>query len=122
MRKSNNLKFYRLNKNFSQKQVANYLNVPTGTYGNWEQGTREADYHSLMLLSKLYEVSINQLLGEKEENLIILSKEQYDQLVQAYDLMTKVMKNIRKPTSIQIKNQVIIGDNNSNNNNNINNG
>ena len=122
MRKSNNLKFYRLNKNFSQKQVANYLNVPTGTYGNWEQGTREADYHSLMLLSKLYEVSINQLLGEKEENLIILSKEQYDQLVQAYDLMTKVMKNIRKPTSIQIKNQVIIGDNNSNNNYNINNG
>ena len=100
MKKGNNLKFYR----------------------NREQGTNEADYQSLILLSALYGVSINQLLGEKNEDLIIISKEQYVQLVQAYDLMTKVMKNIRKPTSIQIKNQVIIGDNNSNNNNNINNG
>lgn len=122
MKKGNNLKFYRNNKYLTQKQVADYLKVPVGTYGNWEQGTNEADYQSLILLSTLYGVSINQLLGEKNEDLIMISKEQYGQLVQAYDLMTKVMKNIRRPTSIQIKNQVIIGDNNSNNNNNINNG
>lgn len=101
MRKSNNLKFYRTNRNFSQKQVANYLNVPTGTYGNWEQGTREADYHSLIMLSKLYEVSINQLLGQKEEELIILSKEQYEQLIQSQNLINKVMNNIKNPTSDQ---------------------
>ena len=57
------LKEVRITAGFSQQQVANQLNISQNTYSNWETGRNNIDSDSLSRLSKLFEVSVDYLLG-----------------------------------------------------------
>ena len=95
MTEINNLfREYRINHKLKQQDVADYLNVPVTTYANYEQGKTETDYATLKALSRLYDVTINQLLGEEDENLIIISKNQYLKLIQKNNEIAEILKNI----------------------------
>lgn len=57
------LKELRQNRNLSQKELAEILNVSTGTVGNWEVGLREPDFQTLTKIADIFNVSCDYLLG-----------------------------------------------------------
>ena len=61
------LQSLRKQKNVSQLEVANYLELSVGAYQNYENGRREANYETLTKLSKFFGVTTDYLLGLEEK-------------------------------------------------------
>lgn len=57
-----NLKAARKDCGYTQKQVAEYLDVVESCYANWEQGRTEPNIETLRRLSDLFGVSIDELI------------------------------------------------------------
>ena len=60
------LKEYRLAKGMTMKQVAEEIGVAECTYCAYEHGTREPNIEKLKKLAKLYDCTIDDLIGGKE--------------------------------------------------------
>ena len=73
------LKHYRSARGYSQQQMADFLNVSRVTYARYEQGTREPDIDTMIKLSSILHVLIDQLVGviEPDET---YSSNLYDQM------------------------------------------
>ena len=56
------IKILRTSHNLSQVQLAEQLNVSKQTVSNWENGKSYPDIHSLLLLSNLFGISLDQLI------------------------------------------------------------
>ena len=65
----NSLKSIRKTRGYSQKEVAEMLNVTQGTVSSWEAGRYEPDNNSLQKLADLYGVSTDVILGRESDNL-----------------------------------------------------
>lgn len=50
-------------KNWSQREIAKKLFISQGTYNNWENGKTEPSIEQLISLSKLFDVSIDYIVG-----------------------------------------------------------
>lgn len=95
MNNENNLfSEYRKDKKLRQKDVAEYLHVAVATYANWEQGRTEPDLESLKKLSSLYDATINQLLGLTDKDLILISRNQYERIYKAKELLEIVIEEM----------------------------
>lgn len=57
----------RKNKNVTQKEVANALNIPRGTYAHYELGKRSPDHSMLLNLAEYFNVSTDYLLGRADD-------------------------------------------------------
>ncbi len=55
------LKSLRSEKSFSQKDIANELQIPVSTYANWEQGRREPCLADIIRLLAVLEVNATEL-------------------------------------------------------------
>lgn len=62
------LKKLRMDKNLTQKDLADQLHVTFQTISKWENDENEPDIATLKELAKLYECSIDYLLSEEEEH------------------------------------------------------
>lgn len=62
----NRLEILRKERKMTQQDVANALGLPTTTYRNYEKDEREPSSEILVNISKLYDVSIDWLLGRSE--------------------------------------------------------
>ena len=62
---SERLKELRLEKDLSQKEVADLVHVNRATYTNWERGKRESSFENLVNLADLLEVSLDSLFGRE---------------------------------------------------------
>ncbi|MDE7263183.1 MAG: helix-turn-helix domain-containing protein [Anaeroplasmataceae bacterium] len=60
-----NIKRFRLQRNWTQEDLASQLEVTRQTISKWEQGINEPDISTLQKLSVLFEVSIDELLGKE---------------------------------------------------------
>lgn len=56
------IKNYRTNMNISQEELAEKIYVTRQTISNWENNKSYPDIHSLLLLSSLFQVSLDQLI------------------------------------------------------------
>ena len=63
---SKRLKELRLMYGYTQTQVANMLNIKQQSYIRYEYGTGEPNLQTLVLLSEIYNVSVDYLLGKSE--------------------------------------------------------
>lgn len=59
---SKNLIFIRTEFGFSQVKVAELLNVKRSTYAGWEEGRNEPSIDTLIEISKLYSITLDQLI------------------------------------------------------------
>ena len=59
------LKELRLEKKIGQVELASAIGVSKGVISLWENGLREPNMHSLMVLAKFFNVSIDELVGLK---------------------------------------------------------
>lgn len=62
MELSSQIKKYRTNMNLSQEQLAEKVYVTRQTISNWENDKSYPDIHSLILLSTLFQISLDQLI------------------------------------------------------------
>ncbi|MGX4599026.1 helix-turn-helix domain-containing protein [Faecalimicrobium sp. JNUCC 81] len=69
------LKQARLKKELTQENVANILNVSRTTISNWEVGRSYPDLESVVALSDLYNISLDELLREDEDMVKKLSND-----------------------------------------------
>ena len=58
----NQIKKYRANMDLSQEELAEKVYVTRQTISNWENGKSYPDIHSLLLLSNLFGISLDQLI------------------------------------------------------------
>ena len=58
-----NLKELRLEKNLGQVELAKAIGVSKGVISMWENGLREPNMYSLILLAKFFNISIDELVG-----------------------------------------------------------
>lgn len=61
-----NLRKIRVEKGYSQLEIANELNTTQQQYSKYEVGTQELPARHIITLCKLYNVSADLLLGLKE--------------------------------------------------------
>ena len=66
MRFGENFKRFRLEVCLSQKEVAKQLGIHQSNISDWENDISRPDYEKLIQLSKIYGVSICDLLGVDE--------------------------------------------------------
>lgn len=104
MKKINEIiKDFREDNDLSQNEVAKYLNIPRSTYGHYETGNSKLPIETVIQLSKLYNITPNDLLGFSSDlagtdiskahklfNLIQKENINIDKLIE----MIKLMKNI----------------------------
>ncbi len=62
---SQNLRYLRLENNLTQHKVADYLNISRSAYAYYESAASLPSCQSLLRLSSLYHVSIDELLKTK---------------------------------------------------------
>ena len=58
-----NLKELRLDKNMGQVELAKAIGVSKGVISLWENGLREPNMYSLILLAKYFNISLDELVG-----------------------------------------------------------
>lgn len=56
------IKKYRMAANYSQEELADHLYVSRQTISNWETGKNYPDIHSLLLMSSLFHVTLDELV------------------------------------------------------------
>ena len=77
MELSAQIKKYRTELNLSQEELAEKVYVTRQTISNWENGKSYPDIHSLLLLSSLFNVSLDQLIkGDIETMKEIISEQE----------------------------------------------
>ena len=59
----NRLRQLRVQKKLTQKDVAKYINKTVQAYSLYEIGQREPDFETLKMLSRLFEVSVDYIIG-----------------------------------------------------------
>lgn len=64
---NNKLKELRKEKNISQEQLAKELNISRQAISKWESGKAYPDIDNLILLRKIFAVSLDELIMEEEE-------------------------------------------------------
>ena len=62
-----NLKKLRVEKSLTQGELAKMLGVSASSIGMYEQGRREPDHELLIKMSKIFSVSVDELLGIDEK-------------------------------------------------------
>ena len=70
------IKKYRTELNLSQEELAEKVYVTRQTISNWENGKSYPDIHSLLLLSSLFNVSLDQLIKGDIETMKEIINEQ----------------------------------------------
>lgn len=70
------IKKYRMSLNLSQEELAEKVYVTRQTISNWENGKCYPDIHSLLLLSSLFNVSLDQLIKGDIETMKEIINEQ----------------------------------------------
>ena len=81
------LKELRKQHKMSQEQLASFLNVKQNTISNWENGKSDIDNESLFKLSKIFNCSIEELLGKELSTTL---SNIYSTSVILYDVIGKV--------------------------------
>ena len=64
------LKEYRIKNGYTQKDIAKILNKTVSCYGFYENGRNEPDISTLTKLAELYNITIDELIGREQLNVI----------------------------------------------------
>lgn len=69
MKLEDQLKKYRKMHGLTQNDIAEHLNISRQSISKWETGKSYPDIDNLLILSQLYKITINELLGEEHQNI-----------------------------------------------------
>lgn len=64
---ADNIKKLREQRNLTQKQMADLLEVSVSSIAMWQAGEREVDFFTLKLIADTFDITIDALLGRSSE-------------------------------------------------------
>jgi len=68
------LKLLRIENQMSQNDVAEYLNISRQAISRWELGRAYPDLDNIVLLCKLYNISIEELIGTQQNEEVVVEE------------------------------------------------
>jgi transcriptional regulator with XRE-family HTH domain len=80
MENYNVLKKLRIERGFTQKEVADFLCISASAYGYYEQGRNQMDYKTLIKISRFFNVTIDYLINGDCDNSTLLSDKECDHI------------------------------------------
>lgn len=82
-----NLKHYRQKHQFTQQQLADLLKVSRSVVAKWENGHVLPDLLTAVKLSKIFQISLDTLVGEAPETTFVLSDYQahYQEVIEDHN-------------------------------------
>ena len=83
------LREFRIKNNLQQQEVAKFINKTKSGYGYYESGRTEPDIKTLCKLADLYHITLDELVGREQKNIIdkgLLSQTELD--------IIEIMKNL----------------------------
>ncbi|MPS63974.1 MAG: hypothetical protein DI622_15650 [Chryseobacterium sp.] len=91
------LRGYRYRNNYSQQQVAEFLDISQSTYCDWESDKMFPKIDKLLKISKLFNVGINELLTlEKIDNSSNSKNETLETLLKISETLEKLVFLVEK--------------------------
>jgi len=78
---------------YTQQQIANALNIDRSTYSYYETGKTSPDIPSLLVLASVFSVSIEDLLGQEQQNPLVLSDSSSSQSTAANKFSKNIAQN-----------------------------
>ncbi len=90
----NRIKELREYNHVTQRQHAQYLNVNQNTISNYENGNREPDLGILKKIAKYFNVTIDYLLASTEEDIILITKRDLNELKKATETINKITSKL----------------------------
>ena len=90
------LKYIRNIHKLSQQDLANNLSLSRGLIGNYEIGTREPDFDTLLIFANYFKVSTDYLLGKSDLMVDISTNEQikgHTELINSINSLTDESKS-----------------------------
>ena len=91
----NKLKFLRESRKITQDKVAKDLYINQKTYSRYETGVSEPDHEMLKKLANYFNVTIDYLLDNNENDMILIQKEDFEQLIKASEIIQKLNKSCK---------------------------
>ncbi|WP_303974629.1 helix-turn-helix transcriptional regulator [Streptococcus merionis] len=92
MKLGHNIQKHRQQLNLSQEELAEQIFVSRQTISNWENGKNTPDIQSLLLLSKLFQVSIENLVdGDVQTMQILINQKEQEEFERDSKIMTLLM-------------------------------
>lgn len=88
----NRLKELRLSKKLTQSDVAKAISTAQQNYSRYENETAQPDFETLKKLANFFNVTIDYILGKEASDLILLSKEDFNKLKEASEIIQKIDK------------------------------
>lgn len=110
------LKELREVKGISQKELANYLNLTQVQISKYELGKNEPDLSTTKKIATYFNVTIDYLLGTPEEDIILISKDDFKKFKEVSEIIQRIDKVYCQKDEPNIKNSF----NHFNNNGHIN--
>ncbi len=90
----NRIKELREKSNITQFELAQYLNVTQNTISNYENGIREPDLAIIKKIAKYFNVTIDFLLATSEEDIILITKKDLNELKRATDVINNITNKL----------------------------
>lgn len=89
-------------RNISQKQLAEDLDMPSSTLGNYIRNLREPDFDTLKIIASYFSASINDLLNYNIDNFCEYRKNESMSVLDSLSLREiKLIKDFRSMTKSQ---------------------
>ncbi len=107
------LKELREKAKISQAELAKYLNITQVQISKYELGKNEPDLNTTKKIASYFNVSIDYLLGTPEEDIILITKEDFEKIKTINKIATDIVKKIESQTNDSQTNNFKFGNNNS---------
>ena len=86
----------------TQQEVADRLQLSSDAYSLYELGKRQMNYQTLFLLSDIYNVSIDYLLGRYDNNLVQLKDDEAEIIIQYRQLDNRGREAIKNNLQFEV--------------------
>lgn len=100
-----NLRLLRKRNHISQTELGNVLGLTQRAISAYESGVNEPDLKTLIKMANYFNVSIDYLLGNTDENLIIITKKELSELKDSLDTINSIYKKLSSGISITLNDE-----------------
>lgn len=102
------LKQLRKEKGLNQYELAVKLHVSQPAISGWEKGLNQPSIEDLIALSKLFNVSIDFLLDNKPEDMILITKKEYLLLLQTKQAIETIEKREGNTITFNVNDEGVV--------------
>ena len=82
----------RKQEKLSQKDLAAKLGIQASSVSNWENGARKPTLDNVISIARALNVTVDYLLDVGTDEMYIITKKEYDALMEAYDALDSIKR------------------------------